>query len=46
MSQECDSKTKLELAFDSENPAYNDVMLNREKKCTNSWKLDYSLTAH
>lgn len=27
MSQECDSKTKLELAFDSEHPAYNDVML-------------------
>lgn len=27
MSQECYSKTKLELAFDSENPVYNDVML-------------------
>lgn len=27
MSQECDFKTKLELAFDSEHPAYNDVTL-------------------
>lgn len=50
MSQECDSKTKLELAFDSQHPAYNDVMLKtrfrKEKNALIPGSLTIVCTAH